>query len=110
MMVWGCGDYGEPEAPAPQGSREEADVIAGTSDPLMALFDLQTVLEATRAATDSYPTTGEFTYGETWRVQRAVLDRAFEEWSYSSHGFDYRLTGTAGGQRFEVASPDPSEP
>lgn len=110
VTLGGCGDAGAPAADSLEVGREEGVEAPGASDPRMALFDLQTVLEATRAADDSYPTTGEFSYEETWRLQRAVLERAFDEWSYSSQGSQYRLTGTVGGQRFEVSSPDRPAP
>jgi hypothetical protein len=87
-------------APTPE---EQARAIAG--DPRMLLFDLQTALTGVHETAGAYPTTAEFQVDDRWGLQRAALDAAFSSWEYASDGATYRLTGVAGGRRFDIASP-----
>ena len=114
----GCGDSppaSDEPAPRPLGeaadlpgavpsAREQAQTIAG--NPRLLLFDLQTALEGVRETRGVYPTTDEFQATESWALQRAALDAAFESWSYESDGGTYRLSGQAGGRGFEIGSPE----
>lgn len=114
----GCGDSspggGEP-TPRPLGEaadlpgavpspREQAQTIAG--NPRLLLFDLQTALEGMRETRGAYPTTDEFQATDSWALQRAALDAAFESWSYESDGVTFRLSGRAGGRDLGIRSPE----
>lgn len=121
MMVagLGCGDSrsgSEEPAPRPFGAvvdtpgvavptaQDQARAIAG--NPRLLLFDLQTALEGVRETRGTYPTSDEFQATESWALQRAALDAAFETWSYDSDGGTYRLAGTSGGREFSIRSPE----
>ena len=113
-----CGEQGESGSgppPRPLGEatdlpgatvvppREQARVIA--ANPRLLLFDLQTALEGVRETRGSYPTEDEFGATDSWALQRAALDAAFESWSYESDGGTYRLTGVAAGRELAIESP-----
>jgi hypothetical protein len=117
--IAGCGDarsgpeadpaprpFGEagdlPGATAP-GPREQAQAIAG--NPRLLLFDLQTALESVRETRGAYPSQDEFGATDSWALQRAALDAAFDAWSYESDGATYRLTGEVEGREFGIHSP-----
>jgi hypothetical protein len=117
--IAGCGDARSgPEAdPAPRpfgqasdlpgttapSPREQAQSIAG--NPRLLLFDLQTALESVRETRGAYPSQDEFGATDSWALQRAALDAAFDDWSYESDGATYRLTGEAEGREFGIHSP-----
>ena len=99
----------EPPPPTPLDTaaaltpQEQARAIA--SDPRMLLFDLQTALEGIHETSGAYPTTAEFQLDDRWEFQRAALSAAFSSWEYASDGSSYRLSGSADGRRFDIASP-----
>jgi hypothetical protein len=117
--IGGCGDdRSGPEAdPAPRpfgqandlpgtttpSPRQQAQSIAG--NPRLLLFDLQTALESVRETRGGYPSQDEFVATDSWALQRAALDAAFDGWSYESDGATYRLTGEAEGREFGIHSP-----
>jgi hypothetical protein len=113
-LTGACGDAGEEPSPRPFGEatglpgsvappREQARVIA--TSPRLLLFDLQTALEGVRETRGSYPTEDEFGATESWALQRAALDEAFDSWSYESDGGTYRLTGASAGRELAIESP-----
>jgi len=119
LAILACGDSpdsGSDLAPRPLGEARDmpgatvatpevqAEAIAG--NPRLLLFDLQTALEGVRQTRGSYPTTDEFGATESWALQRAALDAAFDSWTYESDGKTYRLSGQAGGREFGIGSPD----
>jgi hypothetical protein len=95
-----AGDLPGAIAPSP---REQAQSIAG--NPRLLLFDLQTALESVRETRGAYPSQDEFGATDSWALQRAALDAAFDAWSYESDGATYRLTGEAEGREFGIHSP-----
>lgn len=116
--ISGCGDSSsrsDPE-PRPLGEaadlpgatvatpRDQAEAIAG--NPRLLLFDLQTALESIRETRGVYPSEDEFGATDSWALQRAALDAAFDAWTYESDGATYRLTGTASGREFGIRSPE----
>ncbi len=116
LTAMACRDTGEPDpAPRPLGDatdlpgaavappQEQARVIA--TSPRLLLFDLQTALEGVRETRGSYPTEDEFGATDSWALQRAALDEAFESWSYESDGGTYRLTGVSAGRELAIESP-----
>ena len=119
LAILGCGDSppgSEDAAPRPFGEardmpgatvaspEEQAQAIAG--NPRLLLFDLQTALEGIRQTRGIYPSTDEFSATESWALQRAALDAAFDSWTYESEGQTYRLSGEAGGREFGITSPE----
>lgn len=96
-----AGDLPGATLPAP---REQAQAIAG--NPRLLLFDLQTALEGVRETRGTYPSEDEFRATESWALQRAALDAAFDAWSYESDGTAYRLTAEAAGREFGIRSPE----
>ena len=119
VAIAGCGDArsGSEADPAPRPfgeagelpgattptPREQAQAIAG--NPRLLLFDLQTALESVRETRGAYPSEDEFGATDTWALQRAALDAAFDAWRYESDGVTYRLTGEAEGREFGIHSP-----
>ncbi len=116
LTAMACRDTGESDpAPRPLGDatdlpgaavappQEQARVIA--TSPRLLLFDLQTALEGVRETRGSYPTEDEFGATDSWALQRAALDEAFESWSYESDGGTYRLTGVSAGRELAIESP-----
>lgn len=125
LVALGCGDGAGDAGPAPQpltdaqapaaetpalpeaGSApspgEQAHAIAG--NPRLLLFDLQTALEGVHQTRGSYPSVDELQATDSWALQRAALDAAFDEWTYESDGRSYTLSGTAGGRTFAIHSP-----
>jgi hypothetical protein len=89
---------------AASSPQEQAQTIAG--NPRLLLFDLQTALESVYQTRGSYPSKDEFGATESWDLQRAALDAAFDSWAYESDGQTYRLTGNAGGRDFGISSPE----
>jgi hypothetical protein len=119
LAILACGDSpdsGSDLAPQPLGEARDmpgatvatpevqAEAIAG--NPRLLLFDLQTALEGVRQTRGSYPTTDEFGATESWALQRAALDAAFDSWTYESDGQTYRLSGQTGGREFGIDSSD----
>lgn len=119
LAILACGDFpesGSDLAPRPLGEARDmpgatvatpevqAEAIAG--NPRLLLFDLQTALEGVRQTRGSYPTTDEFGATESWALQRAALDAAFDSWTYESDGQTYRLSGQTGGREFGIDSSD----
>jgi hypothetical protein len=117
VLALGCGDSGSEEpAPRPFGeaadlpgaavpsAQEQARAIAG--NPRLLLFDLQTALEGVYQTRGAYPTSDEFQATESWALQRAALDAAFDSWSYESDGQTYALSGESGGREFGIHSPE----
>jgi hypothetical protein len=116
--ISGCGDSGSRFDPAPRPlgeaadlpgatvstPREQAQAIAG--NPRLLLFDLQTALESIRETRGAYPSQDEFRATDSWALQRAALDAAFDAWTYESDGTTYRLTGEAAGREFGIRSPE----
>lgn len=118
-VIAGCGDDrsgpGADPAPRPFGEagdlpgttapspRQQAQAIAG--NPRLLLFDLQTALESVRETRGAYPSQDEFGATDSWALQRAALDAAFDAWSYESDGVTYRLMGEAEGREFGIHSP-----
>lgn len=116
LMALACGDGatdGQPEprplagtaastAESPPTPGEQAQAIAG--NPRLLLYDLQTALEGVNETRGSYPTVDEFQATDTWALQRAALDAAFDAWSYESDGRTYSLSGEAGGRTFKIHS------
>ena len=112
-----CGDSGGSgagSAPRPLGEatdapgavappQEQARAIA--DNPRLLLFDLQTALESIRETRGSYPTEDEFVATESWALQRAALDAAFDTWTYESDGATYRLAGVSAGRELVIESP-----
>ena len=90
-----------PGAAAPP--EEQARMIA--TNPRLLLFDLQTALEGVRETRGSYPSEDEFGATESWALQRAALDAAFESWTYEAEGQTYRLTGVSAGRELAIESP-----
>ena len=86
-------------APSPE---QQAQALA--SNPRLLLFDIQTALEGVLQTRGSYPTEDEFRATESWGLQRAALDAAFDSWTYESDGQSYRLTGESGGRGFSISS------
>ena len=116
-LALGCGESrsgsGEPtprpldEAADPPGAaapstQEQARAIAG--NPRLLLFDLQTAIEGVFQTRGAYPTSDEFQATESWGLQRAALDAAFDSWSYESDGRTYALSGEADGREFGIHS------
>ena len=85
-------------------AQDQARAIAG--NPRLLLFDLQTALEGVRETRGAYPTSDEFQATESWALQRAALDAAFESWSYESDGGTYRMAGMSGGREIAIRSPE----
>ena len=83
--------------------QEQARAIA--DNPRLLLFDLQTALESVRETRGSYPTEDEFVATESWALQRAALNAAFDSWTYESDGATYRLTGVSAGRELAIESP-----
>ncbi len=117
MAAPGCGrqDGQPPPAERSAGTPGSATSSAASPaprerDPRLLLFDLETALGAVHASGEAYPTTSEFSLQDRWRLQRAALDEAFDEWRYESDGTTYRLTGRRAGRRFTIASPAGSAP
>jgi hypothetical protein len=118
VATLGCGDGGRDAEPAPRplgeagdlpgatvpAPREQAQAIAG--NPRLLLFDLQTALEGVRETRGTYPSEDEFRATESWALQRAALDAAFDAWTYESDGAVYRLTAEAAGREFGIRSPE----
>lgn len=118
LAAFACGDgrSGSEPAPRPLGEasdvpgaavstpRQQAQAIAG--NPRLLLFDLQTALEGVRQTRGSYPSEDEFGATDSWALQRAALDAAFDSWTYASDGSGYRLTGEAAGREFGIRSPE----
>lgn len=117
LAILGCGDSTRSESdvvPRPLGEardlpgakvaspQEQAQGIAG--NPRLLLFDLQTALEGVGQTRGSYPSQDEFGATESWALQRAALDAAFDSWTYESDGQTYRLAGKAGGREFAITS------
>lgn len=115
-LTWvACRDSGESE-PAPRSlgeatdlpgatvapAEEQARAIAG--NPRLLLFDLQTALEGVRETRGSYPTEDEFGATDSWALQRAALDAAFDSWTYESDGATYRLAGVSAGRELAIES------
>lgn len=97
------GQANDPSGTTAPGPREQAQSIAG--NPRLLLFDLQTALESVRETRGAYPSQDEFGATDSWALQRAALDAAFDAWSYESDGTTYRLTGEAEGREFGIHSP-----
>jgi hypothetical protein len=118
LLAVACGGSGEETQPAPQPLGEAADLPGAVApppeqqareiaaNPRLLLFDIQTALEGVRQTAGAYPSEDEFGATESWALQRAALDAAFEAWSYESDGQTYRLTGEAGGRGFSIESPE----
>lgn len=116
-ILAGCGgDPPDREAPRPIGSGAPEGLGAETAeapgpaadvpaDPRMVLFDVQTALEAGRAAQGTYPVPDAFRYEERWRVQRQRLDAVFDGWDYTSDGETFRLRGTIDERAWDVSVP-----
>ena len=119
VCLTGACEGGEPEqepAPAPQPLGGSADLPGATvpspeqqaqalaGNPRMLLFDIQTALEGVHQTRGSYPTVDELRATETWALQRAALDAAFDSWTYESDGVSYRLMGESGGRGFSIGS------
>ena len=120
LAILGCGDSrpGSESEPVPRplgeardmpgatvaSPEEQARVIAG--NPRLLLFDLQTALEGVAQTRGTYPSTDEFGATESWALQRAALDAAFDSWTYESDRQTYRLTGESGGREFGITSPE----
>lgn len=92
-----------PEAASTPSPGEQARAIAG--NPRLLLFDLQTALEGVHQTRGSYPSVDELQATDSWALQRAALDAAFDEWRYESDGRSYTLSGATGGRTFEIHSP-----
>jgi hypothetical protein len=116
-LLVGCGGSESESGPAPRplgealdrpgtaaSPQEQAVAIAG--NPRLLLFDLQTALESVYQTRGSYPTEDELGATESWALQRAALDAAFDAWAYESDGQTYRLTGESGGREFGINSPE----
>ena len=117
LLTAACGDSdgsGAGSAPRPLGEatdlpgavappQEQARAIA--DNPRLLLFDLQTALESVRETRGSYPTEDELVATESWALQRAALDAAFDTWTYESDGVTYRLTGVSAGHELAIESP-----
>lgn len=112
-LVAACGGSEEP-APRPLGEATdlpgavappEEQARAMSTSPRLLLFDLQTALEGVRETRGAYPSEDEFGATDSWSLQRAALDVAFDSWAYESDGATYRLTGTSGGRSLEIESP-----
>ena len=112
-LIAACGGQDEP-APRPLGEatdlpeavappQEQARALS--TNPRLLLFDLQTALEGVRETRGSYPTEDEFGATDSWALQRAALDEAFDSWSYESDGGTYRLTGVSAGREIAIESP-----
>ncbi|HEY7471518.1 MAG TPA: DUF4440 domain-containing protein [Gemmatimonadota bacterium] len=86
-------------APPPE---QQARELAG--NPRLLLFDVQTALEGVRETHGAYPSEDEFRATESWALQRAALDAAFDTWTFESDGQTYRLTGESGGRAFSISS------
>ena len=114
-VLAGCGEESRDAGPAPRplpgsvateaapSAGEQARAIA--ANPRLLLFDLQTALQGVQETRGSYPTVDEFRAAESWELQRAALDAAFDEWTYESDGATYSLSGEAGGRTFDIHSP-----
>jgi hypothetical protein len=116
--ILACGDTRSDSEPAPRPlgeaselpgatastPREQAQAIAG--NPRLLLFDLQTALESVRETRGAYPSQDEFGATDSWALQRAALDAAFDSWTYESDGAIYRLTGESAGREFGIRSPE----
>lgn len=99
-------DGGEAGRAASSGSESDEPTSGiARKDPRLLLYDVQTALESARTTDGEYPTNGEFSLEDRWRLLDAALDEAFEEWSYSSDGESYRLVAERDGKRFEIHSP-----
>lgn len=117
LLAAACGDSGGSGAgPAPRPLGEAADLPGAVAppgeqaraiadNPRLLLFDLQTALESVRETRGSYPNEDEFVATESWALQRAALDAAFDAWTYQSDGVTYRLTGVAAGREIAIESP-----
>ena len=114
LTMGACGDAGEEPAPRPLGEatdlpgsvappQEQARVMG--TNPRLLLFDLQTALESVRETRGSYPSEDEFGGTDSWALQRAALDEAFDSWTYESDGQTYRLTGVSAGRELGIESP-----
>lgn len=116
LVAMACGDTGE-SGPAPQPLGDAADLPGGVvstpqeqaraiaTNPRLLLFDLQTALEGVRETRGSYPSQDEFGATDSWALQRAALDAAFDSWSYESDGQTYRLIGISAGRELAIESP-----
>jgi hypothetical protein len=116
LVALSCGDTGE-SGPAPQPLGDAADLPGGVvttpqeqaraiaTNPRLLLFDLQTALEGVRETRGSYPSQDEFGATDSWALQRAALDAAFDSWSYESDGETFRLTGISAGRELAIESP-----
>ena len=112
-----CGDSGGSSDPAPRPLGESSDLPGTTiapaqeqaraiaTNPRLLLFDLQTAFESVRETRGSYPSEDEFGATDSWALQRAALDAAFDSWDYESDGQTYRLTGVSAGRELGIESP-----
>lgn len=116
LLAAACGGPGDADSPAPRPLGEAGDLPGAVAppeeqaraiadNPRLLLFDLQTALESVRETRGSYPTEDEFGATESWALQRAALDAAFDSWTYESDGATYRLNGMAGGRELGIESP-----
>ena len=116
LVILACGDGTPDEGPAPRPLTDGSASTAGppptpgeqaraiARNPRLLLYDLQTALEGVNETRGSYPTVDEFQATETWALQRAALDAAFDTWSYESDGRTYSLSGETGGRTFQIHS------
>ncbi|HJU87006.1 MAG TPA: hypothetical protein VJ788_06540 [Gemmatimonadota bacterium] len=116
LAAMACGDTGE-SGPAPQPLGDASELPGGVvstpqeqaraiaTNPRLLLFDLQTALEGVRETRGSYPSQDEFGATDSWALQRAALDAAFDSWTYESDGQTFRLTGTSAGRALSIESP-----